>query len=188
MRQLVARQLGRVPEIGFEVAVKCSNGWPVILRNLPKTSSGYPHPNLYYLSCPWLRRELARLEDAGVIGKLQEQLSSDKELFSDLMRAQQKYSDECRRSRRDSATVRNIAGEKAVPEDADVFIAGARKPALLKCLHAHMAYYLVHDGYLLGLRIVSVLTAMECSDNRCSTWAAEIREGGSMTGERQGAS
>lgn len=170
---LVARQLGRMPDIGFEVAVTCSYGWPVVLRNLPRTASGRTNPNLYYLSCPWLRRGLARLEDSGLIDELQQQLTSNRDLHLDLIRAQKLYSDEYQRAVA-AASAETTAAGKA--EEASVLIAAARKPEFLKCLHAHAAFYLIHNDYLLGRKIVSALTAIECSDERCAAWAMEISE------------
>ncbi|MCL4473353.1 MAG: DUF501 domain-containing protein [Actinobacteria bacterium] len=173
MRLLVARQLGRMPDIGFEVAVTCSYGWPAVLRNLTRTALGRPNPNLYYLSCPWLRRGLARLEDSGLIDELQQKLTSNRDLYLGLMRAQKLYSDEYRRAV--AAAAAKSTGESTADEDG-VLIAASRRPELLKCLHAHAAFYLIHDDYLLGRKIMSALTATECSDERCAGWAMKIME------------
>ena len=188
LERLVAKQLGRRPGIGFEVIVACKYGWPVVLKNLPVDDCGNPNPNLYYLSCPWLRRRLARLEDSGMIGKLQRLLSSEEKLRMDLLRAQETHSEEYRLARQ--ALLSGKVGRRVIPGTekgkAEALIGGARKPELLKCLHAHLAFYLVHPDYLLGMRIKSAVGALECPDERCSDWVFKIRNETRHAMEEQG--
>lgn len=172
---LVARQLKRQPAIKFQIETKCAYGWPAVVRNLPVTSSGEPNPNLYYLTCPWLRRELARLEDSGYIDKLQRLLISDHQLDYDTKRAQKQHVEEYR------AAVRSCgAGDDKVQN----YIAGSGQPRLLKCLHAQMAFYLVHQDYLLGRAIAEKIGELWCPDQRCSSWMAEIKMENMMTEPR----
>jgi len=161
LERLIARQLGRSPSISFEVAVKCEYGWPAVIRNSPVNANGGPNPNLYYLTCPWLRRRLARLEDADYIDEMQHLMRIDNKLHSDTLRAQKQHAAEFREAR---------AACGAGQTSDETWIAGARKPDLLKCLHAHMAYFLVHDDYILGSRIAGTVGRLWCRDGRCAAW------------------
>ncbi len=170
MLELVAAQLGRKPEISFEVAVECIFGWPAVLKNIPIKPTGEPNPNLYYLSCPWLRRRLARLEDAGVIDELQRLAAADRQLEADLIRAQAEHASEMR-----TALAANSAPEQP-RAPGRCLIAGAREPLLMKCLHAHLAYYLVHNDYLLGGILAQRIDQLWCGDEHCAAMMTSIRE------------
>lgn len=166
----MTKQLGRQLAIRYQVAAECEYGWPNVLRNLPVGTSGEPNPNLYYLCCPWLRRELARLEDAGFIGELQRMIAADSELSSDLRQAQSQHAQEYRTE---------VMACGLAEADGEFLIAGAREPLLLKCLHAHMAFYLVHPDYRLGMKIAGAIGTLSCADERCAAWMDEIRSGDS---------
>ena len=177
--RLVARQLGRIPAIYFTVEMNCPNGWPAVLRNSPFDRSGYPNPNIHYLSCPYLRRHIARLEDEGAIDDLQEWLLHDRELMDDLRRAQKEHSREwveaVAAGKGGGASMAFVAAATASGAGLSGFrIAQARDDALLKCLHAHYAYYLIHDNYRLGMMIAGKLERIWCDDNRCAAIAADI--------------
>jgi len=150
LERLIAWQLGREPAIAYVVAVDCEYGWPMVLRNEPRDSAGEPNPNLYYLCCPWMRRELARLEDAGLIDALQKQLTVDREFAAGTIAAQENHT-----------------------RETGFLIAAAREPLLLKCLHAHMAYHIVHSDYRLGELIARRLGRLKCPDERCGRWLDE---------------
>jgi len=169
LAQLVARQLGRIPEIDYRVAINCVFGWPSVLANAPVNKSGEPNPNLYYLSCPWLRRELARLEDSGFIKVLQKMIAGDINLSKDLSAAQLLYSREMASS---------LAALGIDNSSGNFLIAGSREPQLLKCLHAHFAFFLVHPDYELGRKLAAVLEKQNCEDERCAIWMAEIKASG----------
>lgn len=165
LSRLVARQLGRRPSVKFEVASKCVYGWPAVIRNQPLDISGEPHPNLYYLTCPWLRRELARLEDGGFIGRLQLRISADAVLMSDLQRCQADHAADYRSTME--------AGDHG-PPGRDMLIAGVSDPAMLKCLHSHMAWFLVHPDYLAGRVLANAVDELWCPDDRCAAWMDEL--------------
>lgn len=168
MSRLVARQLGRKPSISFEVASRCVYGWPSVIRNQPVDLRGEPHPNLFYLTCPWLRRELARLEDGGFISRLQLRIGAEAGLRRDLERCQAGHAAEYRSAME--------AGGHGLPR-RDMFIAGAGDPAMVKCLHSHIAWFLVNPDYLAGKVIADEVGELWCPDDRCAAWMAEIEAG-----------
>jgi hypothetical protein len=144
-------------------------GWPAVIRNEPLDLRGEPHPNLYYLTCPWLVRKLARLEDSGLISKLQLIILENEELREDLRRIQSSHASEYR-------SALEQAGHDPMPRD--MYIAGASDPGLLKCLHSHAAYYLTHPEYLAGREIAAAAGELWCPDDkdRCAAWMNEIKE------------
>jgi len=59
-----------------------------------------------------------------------------------------------------------------------MYIAGAGDPRMIKCLHAHMAYFLVNDDYLVGREIEAAIVDIWCPDEteRCAGWMKRIRK------------
>ena len=161
LKDLVSWQLGRVPEIDFEVEALCEYGWPAVIRNSPYNTNGFPNANLYYLSCPYLRIEIARLEDSGAISELEDRINSRKILRDDLVRCQVAHQEEWRR-----------AAEKGLREGIreSNYIAGVSEVSRLKCLHAHFAFFLAHRDYLAGALIADSLGSIWCDDERCCRW------------------
>ena len=154
---VVAAQLGRVPAIGYRIAVVCRYGWPAVIRNEPFTDKGNPNPNLYYLCCPYLRRELARLEDSGAIARLEERIASDREAARALAEAQSGH----------RAEWRQAAAAAGRPAANGPRIAAAAGDQALKCLHAHFAFYLVHRDHAAGAMIAAEIGNIWCDDDRC---------------------
>lgn len=158
LARIVTWQIGRGPSIKFRVARECAYGWPAVIINSPFNATGDPNPNLYYLSCPYLRAELARLEDAGSIAGLQRNIMDDTDLMKDLVNAQAEHDHEWRRA----------AGERAGSIGAGkINIAGSGETSHLKCLHAHFAYFLTHPDYPVGLRIADLMGNIWCDEERC---------------------
>ncbi|MFA5800919.1 MAG: DUF501 domain-containing protein [Thermoleophilia bacterium] len=159
--EIVTWQIGRRPTISFSVARECTFGWPAVIISSPFNANGDPNPNLYYLSCPYLRIALARLEDAGSIADLQQEIMHNPDLMQNLSDAQAEHDLEWRRA----------AGELAGSfRDDRVNIAGSGKSSHLKCLHAHYAYFLVHPDYEVGMRISGMFGNNWCDDEACGKW------------------
>lgn len=173
-RLTVALQLGRAPAIGFQVRRFCHYGYPAVIRSETRAPDGEPNPNLLYLTCPYLRKEAARLEDAGFVQELEQLIAADPELQKDLRSAQEEHRREWA-----AASEAEAAEEK---EDAEVApgpgavqkhfpapnIAAAGDATKIKCLHAHLAWYMVHPDYQIGRIIASRLPNLWCPDEKCT--------------------
>ena len=61
----VAQQLGREPRGVLEIAYRCPNGQPAVVKTAPKLPDGTPFPTLYYLTHPALTAAASRLESSG---------------------------------------------------------------------------------------------------------------------------
>lgn len=130
-REAVGRLLGRPPEAGFEVAVRGSDGRPVVIRNEPFLDDGTPMPTTYWLVDPGLRAAIGGIESAG--GVRQAEAAVDP---VDLRRAHDRYAAE-----RDQAIVESPHGPPppGAPRPSGG-VAGTRQG--VKCLHAHYAWFL----------------------------------------------
>ncbi len=130
----IAGQLGRLPRGEIGVECWCEKGMPSVIKTSATVEDGSPFPTLFYLTCPLLRRLLARLEDEGLIGRLSKRIASEPELRRELADATEAY-------------VRERGS-------ADGGIGGSASLEGVKCLHAHYAHYLAR-----GINPVGRLTA-----------------------------
>ena len=85
--EAVARQLGREPRGVLEIAYRCPNGEPAVVKTAPKLPDGTPFPTLYYLTHPTLTAAASRLESSGMMREMTERLQQDPELAAAYRRA-----------------------------------------------------------------------------------------------------
>jgi hypothetical protein len=121
LEQLVGRTLsGRCA-----VVVRRLDGSPVIIENEPHLRDGTPMPTLFWLVDKELHEAVSRLEGSGGVHRYEELVDADQ-----LQRAHDDYA-----RRRSAATVRHDAVQ---PTGG---VGGTRVG--VKCLHAHLANFLV---------------------------------------------
>jgi uncharacterized protein len=124
-REVVAGLLGREPR-GFEVVVRDAGGEPVVIRNPPILEDSTPMPTRFWLIGREVTAAVSRLEAAG--GVKEAAAAVDPE---DLRAAHERYAAE----RQEEVP----AGyEGPLPSGG---VGGTRRG--VKCLHAHLAWYLV---------------------------------------------
>jgi hypothetical protein len=123
--QDVARLLGRRPSCDFEVAVRSPNGEPMVIKNAPLLDDGSPMPTLYWLVDRRLQEAVSRLESTGAVRRAEAETDPE-----ELAQAHARYAAE-----RDAAI--DSAHEGPVPHGG---VGGTRRG--VKCLHAHLAWYL----------------------------------------------
>src|SRR4051794_41279876 len=87
----VARQLGREPRGVLEIAYRCPNGEPGVVKTVPRLSDGTPFPTLYYLTHPVLTAAASRLESSGMMREMTERLQQDSQLAAAYRRGAQGY-------------------------------------------------------------------------------------------------
>lgn len=108
-REAVARQLGREPK-PFRVAARCPFGLPSVVENEPSRNM----PTRFWVTCPHLDKEIARVESTGGVRVAQEDLGDE--------------------------AVQRIHEEHRVRYGNRV--AGVREGGYVKCLHAFTALHL----------------------------------------------
>jgi hypothetical protein len=121
----VAALLGRPPGGNFVIAVRRKGGGPVVIMNDPLLRDGTPMPTRYWLVDPELCSRVGRLEAAGGVKEVQRLV--DPELIAE---AHARYA-------RDRDARLPVAWEKPRPSGG---VGGTRQG--VKCLHAHLAWWL----------------------------------------------
>lgn len=126
-REELTKQLGRDPRGLVGIGARCACGRPAVTITYPRLPDGSPFPTLFYLSLPWLVREISRSESTGDMTIFNERLAVDEELRENHLRAHESYI--ARRNLLED--VSEIAGRSA-----------GGMPDRVKCLHALAGYSL----------------------------------------------
>jgi len=158
-REIVASQIGRSPRGQFVVSVRCSYGYPQVIRVHPVVQ-GKPFPTLYWLTCPFLSKEIDHLEAIGWVKQLEDRMIRESDLHSAMQAAHQRY---CRQ--RD----RSLSSEEKATLEANGTMVGLSGRGIggisdwdrLKCLHLHAAHALA-DENAIGSIVLRTLSAREC--------------------------
>jgi len=124
-RVAVRALLGREPAAEFDVVVRDERGAPVVIRNAPFTADGTPMPTRYWLVDPEWNRAVSRLEAAGGVREAETEIDAEA-----IARAHDRYAEE-----RDAEIPSSYAGPR--PSGG---VGGTRLG--VKCLHAHVAWFL----------------------------------------------
>jgi uncharacterized protein len=140
---IVEALLGRPASGRFAVVVRRLDGSPVVIENEPHLRDGTPMPTLYWLVDPELHDAVSRLESDGGVHRYEELVDPE-----ELRRAHDEYAE-----RRRAATVReDLVG-------AQGGVGGTRVG--VKCLHAHLANYLVGSFDPVGALVADALQVPE---------------------------
>jgi hypothetical protein len=122
----LAPLLGREPRGPMEVVLRDEGGAPVVIRNGPVLDDGTPMPTRYWLVGKAAKLAVDRLEAAGGVDAAEAAVDPD-----ELASAHQRYAQE-----RDAAIDPAWTGPRPAGG-----VGGTRRG--VKCLHAHVAWYLV---------------------------------------------
>lgn len=141
---VVADQLGRSPRGVLEVAYRCPDGTPAVVKTAPRLPDGTPFPTLYYLTHPALTAAASRLESAGLMAEMTERLGSDPELAAAYRAAHLSY-----------------LAERDTVDPLDTEVSAGGMPDRVKCLHVLIAHSLARGRGVnpLGDEALAVLAA-----------------------------
>ena len=123
----VARQLGREPRGVLEIAYRCPNGEPGVVKTAPRLPDGTPFPTLYYLTHPVLTAAASRLESSGLMRDMTSRLQQDPDLAAAYRRAHESY-----------------LAERDAIESLGTTFSGGGMPDRVKCLHVLIAHSLAN--------------------------------------------
>lgn len=123
--EAVAAQLGREPRGVLEIAYRCPNGEPGVVKTAPRLPDGTPFPTLYYLTHPALTAAASRLESSGLMRDMTERLQASEELSAAYLRAHESF-----------------LAERDAIESLGTTFSGGGMPDRVKCLHVVMAHSL----------------------------------------------
>ena len=121
----MARQLGREPRGVLQIAYRCPNGEPGVVKTAPKLPGGTPFPTLYYLTHPVLTAAASRLESTGMMREMAERLRREPELAAGYRRAHESY-----------------LAERDAIEPLGTTVSAGGMPDRVKCLHVLIAHSL----------------------------------------------
>jgi len=143
-------QLGRPTQGESVVARRCHFQLPVVVEVAPVTADGRPFPTLYWLSCPLARRRVARIEERGTVKELDRRLAEDPEFARALEEAHAAYAE---------------AREARLPDDVERVPSGGigGTSGGVKCLHAHLAEYLVLGRSPAGRVVHDEIMPLDCA-------------------------
>lgn len=125
-RQVLRLQLGRPSRAASIVVRRCSLDLPIVAKVPPILDTGVPFPTLYWLTCPLVRRRIARIEGQGGVRAAQAKLDADPASRVELQALHARYAAE-----RDALVP---AGARHRPSGGVGGSSGG-----VKCLHAHYA-------------------------------------------------
>lgn len=123
--EAVAHQLGRAPRGVLEIAYRCPNGQPAVVKTAPRLPDGTPFPTLYYLTHPALTAAASRLESSGMMRDMTERLAHDQDLARAYRRAHESF-----------------LAERDAVESLGTTFSGGGMPDRVKCLHVVIAHSL----------------------------------------------
>lgn len=129
---VVEQYLGRPLSGRCAVVVRRLDGRPVVIENEPHLRDGTPMPTLFWLVDPDLHDAVSRIEGNGGVHRFEDLVDSDA-----LRKTHEEYAE-----RRRLATVRTDGAR------ASGGVGGTREG--VKCLHAHLANYLVGASDAVG--------------------------------------
>lgn len=149
---MIRLQIGRAPRGAVTVATRCSRQMPQVIRTEAALGDGSPFPTLFWLTCPARRRDVARLEDSGMIGEIQARVDCEPSLAGVL---------------RDAAHDYVLARDGDAPPGSTMRgIGGAAQPLAVKCLHSHYAHYLATGGNPIGAIVEEALGPLDPDSER----------------------
>lgn len=158
-KRIIEKQLGRIPRGLLGIECRCRYGYPQVVTVYPLID-GKPFPTTFWLTCPYLAREIDRLEAEGWIKRMEAKLRADKGLALRLHEAHKAYISERERllSSQDRAFLKQAGMLKGLLEKG---IGGTADFSRVKCLHLHVAHALARENPI-GALVLRALPEHAC--------------------------
>ncbi len=150
---IIKKQIDRKPEGMVEVTTECPFEYPAVIKVYP-FFYGRVFPTTYWLTCPYLQKEISVLEDKGWITKMQKLVDNDEEIAQKFKKANKFY------AKKRFEMLDSKEKEKMKEISHDIYktlkfsgIGGVKDKQGIKCLHTHVADYLVNKINPIGKRV-----------------------------------
>ncbi len=167
-KRIIAAQLGREARGLLRVERCCPYGYPQVILVHPLIE-GKPFPTTFWLTCPFLTEEIAHLEEAGWIKKMETLLKKDTRLNAQLQRAHHAYIEE--RMHLLSVEDRRFLADSGMSASLqDKGIGGIADFNRIKCLHLHVAHALARENPI-GEIVLKALPSRACPQNKTICFA-----------------
>lgn len=157
-KNIVKLQIEREPVGIINIFKYCPHNYPAIIKVHPFLKKRV-FPTTYWLTCPFLNREIAVLEDKNWISKLEILLEERDDLKESLKESYIKY-----KVQRFSMLNKDKI-DQVKNKSMDIYhtlkdsgVGGIREDKGLKCLHAHVADYLANGINPVGKIIFNKIT------------------------------
>lgn len=132
-------------------------------------------PTLYWLTCPYLRKEIALIEADGLIAEFEKEIQENGQFAAEVERNHEDYA-----ARRLSLIPIEVQGrmKEEYPDRYQVLaesgVGGIRNPEGVKCLHTHVADYLARGENVIGARVLKILDKPQfCPQGQCKEYKLE---------------
>lgn len=172
LKKIVNKQLGTKATNFYKVAYFCIYDFPVVIESLP-IKEGKPFPTIHYLTCPFLIKEISRLEEKGYIKYFEEKIKNEEKFKLKVFKAHQDIV-----VKRDKLfdKVREIKKfEQWRKKLLNVGTGGIKDWTKVKCLHLHVADYLSGIDNPIGEEVLNLIGDINCMDKYCSKFIEELR-------------
>lgn len=150
-------QIGRPPREPWRVAGRCAFGYPQVIASPSRLADGTPFPTTFWLTCPFLLREVGVSESEGGAAVWAARLERDAGLAERMLAADAAY--------REARTAESGGADAC----AGTGVAGQQRPFGVKCLHAHVAAWLAGIDDPIGEAEMAEVDR-ECPDARCRSF------------------
>lgn len=154
--KIIELQLVREIDNFLKTALYCPFGFPAVITVKPFFNNTAA-PTIYWLSCPYLNYEVDRLEaESDLISELGNKLKLDPEFKAVMEAAHQRYAEK----RKQLLTAEELQKAREVSEDLyrmliESGVGGIREKEGIKCLHTHLADFLVGKSNPVGKIVFS---------------------------------
>lgn len=164
--RIVSYQLGKTPKNVVRVVRRCSYGFPVVIES-KSILEGKPFPTVYWLTCPFLKYAISRIESLGGILKFENILSNSPELYAKHVEAHLKA-----QARAIELADKNVRVIKSLKKRG---MGGLSDFKHVKCLHMHVAYHFGGIENPVGRMVLSELEVQECESGLCENVVKEVK-------------
>jgi len=143
--KIIKKQIGREPEGMKGISLYCPFGYPAVIKVYPFFNERV-FPTTYWLTCPYLNKEIAKLEDKSWINKIQDKIKNNSDLKEKLNKAHKQYA----KQRFNMLNKEEIKIIKNISKDIlytlkESGVGGIKDKEGIKCLHTHVADYLINQ-------------------------------------------
>ena len=164
---IIARQLGRPPRGVVAIERRCRWGFPQVIKVYPLLKEGSkwePFPTLFWLTCPTLIRQLAKLEHQSYIARLERLIAEDERFRMAYRKNHEEYIAErwATLSPEDREFLERQGLAEALRQRG---IGGLADWDKVKCLHLHYAHHLAREN-VVGRWLAEHFPLEECLPER----------------------
>ncbi|OAA30111.1 hypothetical protein AT15_00935 [Kosmotoga arenicorallina S304] len=169
-KKIVQAQLGRELRNEFRVVKRCTWGYPQCIQS-DLITDGKPFPTLFWLTCPFLYKEVSRLEEKGWVKLLEEELEHSESMSREYIEAH-KTTQALKKSLLADRKLENWQIEALL----DRGIGGIRNLMNIKCLHLQLANFLGGIDNPIGKRVWEMLKSRECPGSAVICSSLEVTD------------